>query len=179
LKFEKILVSKNAYDSDDQYALIQGVIVFVNHIRNQGIEPEQLNIDAVNSYFVDYYSSEFCDGAFSQFIHNSGATNFILDCVAEGLQKMSATKNLEFFLKCRQLVTDLSENELFEFQESEYFGENKIRDKIDVYKWEFFDIKKEECIEDLHYEWLKNNKSVVALENENYISEMNKIKGNK
>jgi len=176
LKFEQILVSKKAYESDDKYDLIQGIIDFVNHIRSQGIEPDQVNVDAVNSYFVDYYSTEFCNGAFSQFIHNSGATDFILDCVEEGLQKMSATKNLAFFQKCRQLVTDLSENELSEFQASEYFGENKTRDKIDVYKWEFFDIKKEECIEDLHYEWLKNNKSVVALGSEDFISEMNKIK---
>jgi len=178
LKFEQILVSKNAYESDDKYDLIQALIDFVNHIRSQGIEPDQVNVDAVNSYFVDYYSTEFCNGAFSQFIHNSGATDFILDCVAEGLQKMSATKNLEFFQKSRQLVTDLSENEFSEFQASEYFGENKTRDKIDAYKWEFFDIKKEECIEDLHHEWLKTNKSVVALDSEDFISEMNKIKGN-
>jgi hypothetical protein len=176
LRFEKILVTKNAYESDDKYDLIQAVIDFVNHIRSQGIEPDQVNVDAVNSYFVDYYSTEFCNGAFSQFIHNSGATDFILDCVAEGLQKMSASKNLEFFLKCRQLVTDLSESELSEFQASEYFGENETRDKIDVYKWEFFDIKKVECIEDIHHEWLKSNDSVVALTSEEFTAEMNKIK---
>ena len=55
-------MSDNAFKSDDAYTIIQSNISFLSLLLEEGATQEQLNDDALLSYYVDYYDSQYKNG---------------------------------------------------------------------------------------------------------------------
>nr|WP_199002949.1 hypothetical protein [Flavobacterium sp. ASV13] len=153
MKFNKILVSKNAFESSEPYDLINSNISVINLLREEDVNDDDLHEDALISYYVDYYVSQYKNGNFSQFVWNTNWNNELNILIEEGLKKMGATKHLELFRAQSQKVESLSKEELNHFFENEYFGPNATRDKLK--NDDFFTM--DENIIKLNSKWLKNH----------------------
>jgi hypothetical protein len=71
MKLNKIIVSENSFNSNDPYDIINSNITVVNLLREEGIDDENINEDSLTSYYLDYYSAQYKNGNFSQFVWNT------------------------------------------------------------------------------------------------------------
>ncbi|MDM1407370.1 DUF4375 domain-containing protein [Myroides sp. DF42-4-2] len=163
----KIVVSKDARESQDNYDIIYSNITFINLIREEveTEDPEEDNVDeliphdAFLSYYVDYYLSQYENGNFSQFVYNTGADLELIDWIIEGLEKMGSVEHLALLKKRLDVLENMDEAVLEAFIESDYFGTNPTRDILN--DDDFFKI--EEDLIELNANWLKQHSELLAL----------------
>ncbi len=69
------IVSQSASTSSDPYSLISANIQFVNQmIQKHQVLPEQLQPEALMSYYLDYYMGQVSNGGHEQFVRNMAAS---------------------------------------------------------------------------------------------------------
>src|SRR5690349_10993125 len=130
---KSIIVSKEAFASDDPYDIIQSNIEFLNAQFEEHLEHDEVSVNALRSYYVDYFLAQFLNGGFSQFIYNSRWGDCI-DYVTSGFAAMGAVKHLELFEDAaRQLSERPGIEGLKKFFESDYFGDNEERDILNEF----------------------------------------------
>lgn len=87
-----ILIPAAVMADEDEYALVQAVIDFVNWAFNQaGLIPGEFPVEALDSYFADYYVAQVKNGGHAQYISNSGWTDVTNRCATRGLTAMGAS----------------------------------------------------------------------------------------
>lgn len=159
MKFKNILISESSYNSSEAEDAVRSNISAVNLLREEQVEDQHIHPDALTSYYIDYYLAQVNNGGFPQFVYNSRWNEELNNIIEYGLNEIGAEKHLAFFRKQKTKVEALSQNDLNEFYESDYFGENETRDalKDDA----FFDL--DENLVELNAKWLKNHPNVKVL----------------
>lgn len=160
MKMEQILISDNAYNSDELYSVVYGNSKIISYLLAEGISVEEIHQDALASYYVDYYFSQVNSGGFSKFIHHSKWDAEINSRIAYGLQAMNAMQHLGFFLKQEAIVNNISRKDLDSFCMYDYFVDNPIKGKVDEDKSFYF---VDDEIVDLNAQWLKDHKDIKVL----------------
>jgi hypothetical protein len=118
-----------------------------------------LPVFALIYIYVDYYLAEYENGDFSQFVYNTGWDKELNDIVAKGLKLIGAAKSLALFESLCARVEALSQKDLQAFLQSEYFGDNPIRDSLNDSS--FYDLG--EDIAALNAAWLRNQPNLLPL----------------
>lgn len=148
----KIVVSEDAFKSQERYDIISSNISFINLIRDEGgLMGEVVHPDAILSYYVDYYLAMYKNGNFSQIVWNTQADFEFFDTIAVGLEKMGAVANLALLNKQVEVLKGIDSVVLEAFCESDYFGTNPTRDLLK--NDEFYDLK--EDLVELNAKWLR------------------------
>ena len=70
-EFGRIIVSETAMDSGNPQDIINSNISVINLMREEGVDDEFIHEDALLSYYLDYYTSQYTEGNFAQFVYNS------------------------------------------------------------------------------------------------------------
>lgn len=159
-KLTKIFVSETSYNSDEPYDIVYSNATFVKLLLREGVKLEQINEDAVLSYYVDFYDNEMKQGNFSRFVIESKWEVTIIDFILKGLKKIEAYKHLIYFKNMVAKVNRLGEANISRLINSDYLGVNDLRDELDN-DLEYFMI--EENIDELNAKFLKNNENLYAL----------------
>lgn len=166
---DKLYVSQDAFNSDDELELIWSNIDIVNLCFEYYLNEDELLPDALYSYYVDYYTAQMNNGGFSQFIYNIGNNQMVLEYVQKGLEKIQAEGHLELFEQAVDAVNKLTEVELQQFLAGDYFGDddtpqhhilNQIEEKFD----ELSDTT--ETLSELNSQWLKQHPLLTAIDDE-------------
>lgn len=168
LKLERIIVSEESYNSEDEYEIIYSNIDYLNSLFQEYIYLEEVSDDALKSYYVDYYLTQVNNGGFSQFVYNSGWRKDTIRYVREGLNEMGAFENLELFNKSAGILDDLGADRIEKYLNSEYFGANKERDILNSFDDEFYDLQESEALVSLNSRWLKQHDKLEVLNKEQY-----------
>jgi hypothetical protein len=59
------------------------------------------------SYYLDYYTSQYTEGNFAQFVYNSHWNEELNELIEEGLTLLGAVKHLELFQQqCKKVQID-------------------------------------------------------------------------
>ena len=158
-KLNKIIVSDTSYHDDDPYEVIYSNIMVINFLGEERIEVHQVHEDSMISYNLDYYLDQYNNGNFSQFVWNSKWSKELNDDIKNGLAKIGAEKHLKLFLEQSEKVEKLSAPELQNFLQSDYFGENPVRDSLK--NDAFYDLG--EDLITLNANWLKKHPDLQVL----------------
>ena len=180
MKQEKIIISQNSVNSKELYDIVYSNITVVNLLKEQGLSENDIHKDALGSYYADYYLAQLDNGGFSQFVYNTRWKKIVNDRVAYALGEMKAVKHLALFNKTREKMDTISTEELNRYFESDYFGNNEMRDIIhdlENVSETFYNL--EENITTLNAKWLKNHKDVQILSIEDMILRVEEISGKK
>lgn len=148
-------------------------LLFINLLREEGIETSQVHEDSMLSYYIDYYLAQYNNGNFSQFAWNSKWSKELNEAIETGLIKIGAQKHLELFLEQSEKVNRLTDSELKTFLENEYFGENPIRDSIK--NDDFYNLEEDLIV--LNSKWLKNHPDLKVLSIDDMFAELEKFIG--
>lgn len=163
---EKVTVSKKSFESDDPYEIIQSNIDFLNSLFQEHVRYEEVCIDSLKSYHVDYYVAQVKNGGFSQFVYNSNWEPSMVELIVEGLRDMGATKNLKLFQKSKKIVSGMSPKNFERFLDGEYFGNFLQINHLNKFDDRFFKLQESEDLIEFNARWLKSLKTLSVLNKE-------------
>ncbi len=158
---DKIYMSQEALNSDDEYSVILQNINNVNEYLGTLAKEEEILDDCLYSYYVDYYLAQVNNGGISQFIYNTNWNEKVVNYVKNGLQEMKATQNLKLFNGIIEIInTSLTKELLDTLLQEDYWWDaeiNPFKDLLDKLDDNFFALKKTEDLIKINSQWLKNN----------------------
>ncbi|HEX9152191.1 MAG TPA: hypothetical protein VF842_08920 [Flavobacterium sp.] len=130
MEFGRIIISETAMNSENLQDVIHSNISVINLMREEGINDDLIHEDALMSYYLDYYVSQYTEGNFSQFVYNSSWNSELNDLIEEGLALLGAEKHLELFKQQSKKVKLMSSVKLNKFLKGKLEGVNPIRDLL-------------------------------------------------
>ena len=159
MEFGRILVSETAFNSDHLQEVIHSNISVINLMREEKVDDEFIHEDALMSYYLDYYYSQYAAGNFAQFVHSSGWNSELNELIEEGLALIGASNHLELFQQQSKKVKLMSSVKLNKFLKGKLEGVNPIRDLLN--NDTFFEI--EENLITLNANFLKTHPDFEVL----------------
>ncbi|MDR7372935.1 hypothetical protein [Flavobacterium aquidurense] len=158
-EFGKIIVSETAMNSENLHDVIHSNISVINLMREEGVDDEFIHADALMSYYLDYYYSQYVEGNFSQFVYKSAWNKELNELIEEGLALIGAEKHLELFQQQSKKVKLMSSVKLNKFVSGKFEGVNPIRDALN--NDTFFEL--EENLVTLNANFLKSHPDFEVL----------------
>ncbi|WP_276379489.1 hypothetical protein [Flavobacterium sp. H4147] len=174
-EFGRILVSETAANSDNPQDIINSNISIINLMREEGVNDDLIHEDALTSYYLDYYFSQYTQGNFSQFVYNSGWNKELNELIEEGLALIGAEKHLELFQSQSKRVKLLSTVKIGKFLKGKLEGVNPTRDLLNNNA--FFEL--EEDFPALNANFLKTHPDFEALPVEEIFDLLEEFTGRK
>ncbi|MCC8461668.1 MAG: DMP19 family protein [Rickettsia endosymbiont of Ecitomorpha arachnoides] len=168
------LIKYSDFYNEDKYERIQGVIDYVNALRNGLYNQEELDQkipQAQQVYFVDYYLSQVENGGLTQYFSNSNFNEEQNNIVLKGLENIKAHKNKEIFFQACQLLSDMVSELREEYLFSDMYQEEEVRQKPMI-KEVHAELEK---LTDLFFEINENEESIFDL-NFKYIEKIDNLK---
>ena len=71
MEFGKIIISETAAASENPQDVVNSNISVINLMREEKVDDDLIHEDALMSYYLDYYTSQYTEGNFAQFVYNS------------------------------------------------------------------------------------------------------------
>lgn len=130
MEFGRIIVSETAFTSENDQDIINSNISVINLMREEGVNDDLIHEDAIMSYYLDYYVSQYTEGNFAQFVYNSRWDKELNELIEEGLALIGAEKHLEFFQQQCKKVSLFSSVKLNKFLKGKLEGVNPVRDSL-------------------------------------------------
>lgn len=158
-EFGRILVSETAMNSENLQDVIHSNISVINLMREEGVDDEFIHEDALMSYYLDYYYSQYAEGNIGQFVYKSGWNKELNELIEEGLALIGAQKHLELFQQLSKKVKLMSSVKLNKFISGKLEGVNPTRDLLN--NDTFFEL--EENLVTLNADFLKNHPDFEVL----------------
>ena len=159
MEFGSIIISETAVNSENPQDVINSNISVINLMREEKIDDDLIHEDALMSYYLDYYTSQYTEGNFAQFVYNSRWNAELNELIEEGLQLLGAEKHLELLQKQCKTVKLMSSVKRDKFFKSKLEGVNPIRDLMNSDA--FFEI--EENLVQLNAAFLKSHPDLEVL----------------
>lgn len=159
MEFGSILISETAANSENPQDVINSNISVINLMREEKMDDDLIHEDALMSYYLDYYTSQYTQGNFAQFVYNSGWNKELNELIEEGLQLLGAEKHLELFREQSKKVRLMSSVKLAKFLKGKLEEVNPIRDSLNNNT--FFEL--EENIVKLNAAFLTNHPDTQIL----------------
>jgi len=159
MEFGRIIISETASNSENLQDVIHSNISVINLMREEKINDDLIHEDALMSYYLDYYTSQYTEGNFAQFVYNSGWNSELNELIEEGLALIGAEKHLELFLQQSKKVKLMSSVKREKFFKAKLEGVNPIRDLLNTDT--FFEI--EENLVALNANFLKSHPDLEVL----------------
>lgn len=157
----RVIVSHESFEREDPEYIIDSNVSFVNHLRRRLVTIEEIPLEAVKSYYVDFYYEEINNGGFSQFAYNSRMSQENLQLVKTGLSAVGAWKNLSLLTEFENFFESLPAENKENFLKGEYFGDNQARDCLDSFS-KLIDSGTENMFQ-LNAIWLRSLPNLIAL----------------
>jgi hypothetical protein len=174
MKFDKIIVSENAFNSSEIQDIINSNIAVINLMREEGVADENIHEDALTSYYLDYYTTHVNGDGFAKFVHSSGWTEDLNLMIEKAFEKVGSQAHLDYFLAQTEKIDALTRKEFDGFMDQE-FGKSPVKEKLDDDT--YFEIP--EGLVALNANWLKNHPDLKVLSIENMYTELEKFIGKK
>lgn len=159
MEFGSIIISETAANSENPQDIINSNISVINLMREEKIDDDLIHEDALMSYYLDYYYTQYVAGNFAQFVYNSGWNTELNELIKEGLQLIGAGKHLELFQEQCKKVKLMSSVKREKFFKGKLEGVNPIRDLLNNDR--FFEL--EENLLQLNATFLKNHPDTQVL----------------
>ena len=177
MEFGNILISETAANSENPQDLINSNISVINLMREEKIDDDFIHEDALMSYYLDYYNSQYTQGNFAQFVHNSGWDKELNELIEEGLQLIGAQKHLELFQAQSKKVSLMSSVKLAKFLKGKLEGVNPVRDALNNDAFFSPEISGEENLVALNAAFLKNHPDTQILPVEEIFTSLEELAG--
>jgi len=159
MEFGRIIVSETAFKSENPQDVINSNISVINLMREEGVDDDLIHEDALMSYYLDYYVSQYTEGNFAQFVYNSNWDKELNELIEEALALIGAEKHLELFQQQSKKVKLMSSVKLSKFLKGKLEGVNPIRDLLN--NDTFFEL--EENLVSLNANFLKSHPDFEVL----------------
>jgi len=159
MEFGRIIISETAAASGNPQDIINSNISVINLMREEKIDDDLIHEDALMSYYLDYYTSQYTEGNFAQFVYNSRWDAELNELIEEGLALLGAQNRLELFQQQCKKVKLMSSVKRDKFFKGKLEGVNPTRDAMN--NDAFYEI--EENLIQLNADFLKAHPDLEVL----------------
>ena len=174
MKFDKIIVSENAFKSEEAQDIINSNIAVINLMREEGVKDENIHDDALTSYYLDYYTTQVNSDGFAKFVHESDWNEDVNTLLEKAFVKVGSQEHLDYFLSQTEKIDALTRKEFDGFMEQE-FGKSPVKERLDDDA--YFEIP--QGLVKLNADWLKNHPDLKELSIDDMYAELEKFIGKK
>lgn len=146
--------------------LVDANIDIVNAMYAELLGEDEIALNALRSYYVDFFLTEALEGGFAQYVVSAGERDDLDVLVRDGLREMGALRHLELFEAMAKTFDALSDDEAAAYLE----GDDDVASPA-VDAMEALDERLEETIEAedlvvLNGAWLRRQEGLLALDDE-------------
>jgi hypothetical protein len=174
MKFDKIIVSENAFNSTEPQDILNSNIAVINLMREEGVKDEDIHEDALISYYLDYYTTQVNSDGFAKFVHESDWNEDLNTLLEKAFEKVGSQEHLDYFLAQTEKIDALTRKEFDGFMEQE-LGKSPVKGTIDDDT--YFEIP--QGLVSLNANWLTNHPDLKVLSIEDMYTELEKHIGKK
>lgn len=174
MKFDKIIVSENAFNSTEPQDILNSNIAVINLMREEGVKDEDIHDDALISYYLDYYTTQVNSDGFAKFVHESDWNEDLNILLEKAFEKVGSQEHLDYFLAQTEKIDALTRKEFDGFMEQE-LGKSPVKGTIDDDT--YFEIP--QGLVSLNANWLKNHPDLKVLSIDDMYTELEKHIGKK
>ncbi|MEC4114880.1 hypothetical protein VSO92_12285 [Myroides pelagicus] len=155
-EFQYILVSENAYQSND---LINSNISVINYLRASEVNDDELHPDAFSSYCVDYFFTTLKQDGLASYIYKTKWEIELIEITHAGLSAIGNQEYTEFFEKQIRKVKLFSKIKLDKFLSAKEGSLKDIASQLEDQQHKSFtsDLKAD------HENWLRNHPDLKAV----------------
>lgn len=150
-----VIVSEDAYLSDDPFDIKGSSIDFVRALDKEGVRSDEIVPEAMRSFWVDVYLGNLMNGGFAQFVFNTRWDPTIIESVREGLAAMKARRHLKVFNEGAAVVEGWGPDGLKRFFEDAYTRQSKEMDELEPIDSKFFPLQERDDLTVLNANWLR------------------------
>ncbi|GAB0152090.1 DUF4375 domain-containing protein [Marinobacterium sp. BA1] len=161
---KQVTITKESMEDEDPYGVILSNIDIINDLLSNHVRHDEICIQSLKSYYVDYYLAQLNNGGFSQFVYNSNWNESMISLILDGLKDIGAVKNLKLFRKSAKIVSGMSKKNFERFLEGEYFGNFLQINHLNKFDDNFFTLQETENLLQLNSDWLKSLPSLKVVE---------------
>ncbi len=161
---KQVTITKESMEDEDPYEVILSNIDIINDLLSNHVRHDEICIQSLKSYYVDYYLAQVNNGGFSQFVYNSNWNESMISLILDGLKDIGAVKNLKLFHKSAKIVSGMSKKNFERFLEGEYFGNFLQINHLNKFDDNFFTLQETENLLQLNSDWLKSLPSLKVVE---------------
>lgn len=116
-----VVSAESVQEGDD--AVVSSNVTLVNALLTELLTEDEIAINALRSYYVDFYLTQVLNGGFAQYIFNSGWKAELNERVLEGLNLMGADAHARLFEKAVAAFEELDEEEKDFFLSDAFFDD--------------------------------------------------------
>ncbi|WP_052207056.1 DMP19 family protein [Sinomonas humi] len=145
--------------------LVDANIDIVNAMYAELLGEDEIALNALRSYYVDFYLTESLEGGFAQYVVSAGDREGLDSLVRDGLREMGAARHLELFDAAAKAFDALSDDDA----EAYLVGDGEPSAAvaaIEALDDEFEEILESEDIVVLNGAWLRGQEGLLALDDE-------------
>ena len=167
---EAVIVSRDKVNTENPYDIIDSNIQFLNDQFDELLAQDEVSVDALRSYYVDYFLGQLENGGFLEFFLNSGWDEYINQFIFDGLQAMGAVKHVACLRQGEELVNRLGPErviEVFESDAKEYSAEHSFLHQLNE---AMFIAGEEEDLVELNSRWLHQLPNLTPLNDEEIVA---------
>ena len=162
----EILLPRSACESGDPGAIVAANVRFLNALMGQGTyRPDELPINAMRSYHIDYYMTQVNNGGHGQFVGNSGWGEQTIRNISAGLRAMGAGPYTDIFDDLRRLM-ERDPDRANRIAAGGRFGE--IDPAIKVLDDRFFTLNRTNPLSDTNARWLRSLPELCIIPDKDY-----------
>jgi hypothetical protein len=145
--------------------LVDANIDIVNAMYAELLGEDEIALNALRSYYVDFFLTEALEGGFAQYVVSAGERDDLDVLVRDGLREIGALRHLELFEAMAQTFDALSDDEAAAYLE----GDDVASAAVEA--MEGLDERLEETLEaedlvTLNGAWLRRQEGLLALDDE-------------
>ncbi len=145
--------------------LVDANIDVVNAMYAELLGEDEISLNALRSYYVDFYLTEALEGGFAQYVVSAGDREGLDELIRDGLREMGALRHLELFDAAAEAFDSLSDDDA----EVYLVGDGEVSEAvaaIEALDDEFEEILETEDLVALNGAWLRAQEGLLALDDD-------------
>lgn len=144
-------------------SIVLSNVSIVNACLDDLLTQDELSIQALQSYYVDYFQAQVDNGGFTQFVYNSRASDTVAQLVHDGLAAMGAQLHVSAFDEGARLLKEAGRRGRDALLATDYGSSSRLRTRLAKLSPTFDRARAAENLTELNARWLLADPDVVVL----------------
>lgn len=151
--------------------LVDANIDIVNAMYAELLGEDEIAINALRSYYVDFYLTEALEGGFAQYVVSAGDREGLDELIRDGLREMGAVRHLELFDAVSAAFDSLSDDDADAYLVGDGEASAAVA-AIEALDDDFEETLEAEDLVALNGVWLRQQEGLLALDDDGIEAEI-------
>ncbi|BCT77568.1 hypothetical protein SCMU_34100 [Sinomonas cyclohexanicum] len=159
-----VVLPAEALHAGDE-AVVDANVDVVNAMYEELLDEREIAVNALRSYFVDFYLTQMLDGGFAQYVFTAGDRRRTDGLIRDGLREMGAPQHATLFDELTSAFDGLSADDVEAYLDGED-GTSPAVAALEELDERFEALQDEQDLVALNAAWLRGQEGLLALDDD-------------